>query len=138
MLCIPLLLLFLVLPSPVPAESTPHSANLRISVLRATPSVLSNPDNRVVPVSLSVAATAESPVECKLMGITANQRLWPGDAKITGQLGARLKAATRPSRAHRVYSLKVRCKDANGLAATRAVTVTVVPDVEKRITEYTH
>lgn len=135
MLCI---LFFLLLPLLGRAEDTGQSAPIRISSVRATPSVLSNPDRRVVPVSLSVAATADTAVECKLAGITANQRLWPGDAKITGPLGARLKAATRPSRAHRVYTLRVRCTDAAGLVATRGVTVTVVPDVEKRIIEYTH
>ncbi len=135
MLCI----LFLVLlPLVGLAEDTGQPAPIRISSLRATPSVLSNPDKRVVPVSLSVAATADTAVECKLAGISANQRLWPGDAKITGPLGARLKVATRPSRAHRVYTLRVRCRDAAGLVATRGVTVTVVPEVEKRVSEYTH
>ena len=95
-----------------------------ISSVTATPNNLWPPNNRLVPVTVTVAATDDvdaSPV-CALNGISGI--VAPDDATITGPLAVTLRAA-----GGRSYGLTVRCADAAGNASTRSTTVVVPADV---------
>jgi probable HAF family extracellular repeat protein len=102
------------------ADSTPPS----IASVSATPSNLWPPDNRLVPVTVAVAATDDvddAPV-CSLTsigGFTGGT----DDAVITGPFSATLRAV-----GGRTYSLNVRCADSAGNASAAAGFVVVPPD----------
>jgi probable HAF family extracellular repeat protein len=95
-----------------------------ISSVSAAPNDLWPPDNRLVPVKLSVAVSDDvdaSPV-CALNGVSGV--VAADDATITGPLAVTLRAA-----GGRVYNLNVRCADAAGNASTASATVVVPADV---------
>jgi probable HAF family extracellular repeat protein len=100
---------------------TDHVAPV-ISAVSATPDNLWPPDNRLVPVTVSVSATddVDSVVACSLKTITGGAA---GDATIYPPLNAKLRAVGGTT-----YTLKVRCADAAGNASYAATTVIVPPD----------
>jgi hypothetical protein len=88
--------------------------------------VLSPPNHHLIPITVSVTATDNcdaSPVS-KIISITSSEPAVPGDIQITGNLTCTL-AATRNSKAGRVYTITVQCSDASGNNSTATTTVTV-------------
>jgi len=95
----------------------------------ASPNVISPPNHRLVPVTVSVAATDgcdPTPPVSKIISISCNEPLAPGDAQITGDLTATLVATRAPTGEGRVYKITVQCKDASGNASIGCVNVTVI------------
>src|SRR2546422_3893427 len=124
-------------------KSSPVSCTTSISVqdftaptiqsLVASPNVLSRPDHRLVPVSLSVSANDNcGPVTSKIKSVKSNEPisgLGHGDLSpdwiITGDLTLQLRAE-RCAKGHgRIYTITVESKDAAGNSCAGDVTVTV-------------
>jgi probable HAF family extracellular repeat protein len=103
-----------------PADTTPPS----ITALSATPSVITPPNDAMVPVAINVTAVDAvdpSPV-CAISGIDTNGA--PASlATVTGPLSGLVRARDRVR-----YTFTVRCADATGNAATRSVDVIVPAD----------
>lgn len=98
-----------------------------IASVRSSPEVLSPPNNRLVPVTLTVVAADNcdpTPVS-QIESITANVPVAAGDIQITGSLTANLAATKNPTGGDRVYTITVRCTDATGNSSTATTTVTV-------------
>lgn len=106
------------------ADTTPPV----IQSLTATPDVLSPPNGKLVPVTVSVSATDNcdaAPVS-QLISITCSDpTAGPSDMQITGPLTAKLAAAKAPSGYARVYTLTIQSTDASGNSSTASVNVTV-------------
>lgn len=97
-----------------------------IHSVSASPNVLSPPNHKLVPITVSVTATDNcdpSPAS-KIISITSSETPATGDIQITGNLTASL-AATRNTKAGRVYTITVQCTDASGNSSTATTTVTV-------------
>lgn len=103
---------------------TPDTKAPVIASVTANPSNLWPPDNRLVPVAVSVSVTddVDSAPACALTNITGVES--PDDATITGPLAATLRAVGGTT-----YKLYVRCSDAAGNSSAKAATVVVPPDV---------
>jgi hypothetical protein len=98
-----------------------------IQALCVNPSVLTPPNHKLVPVTVSVTATDTcdpAPV-AKITSITCNDTPAAGDIQITGNLTALLAASKAASGGERVYTLTVQSTDASGNHSCRTVTVTV-------------
>ena len=124
-------------------KSSPVSCTTSISVqdftpptiqsLVASPNVLSRPDHRLVPVSLSVSANDNcGPVTSKIKSVKSNEPisgLGHGDLSpdwiITGDLTLQLRAERSVKGRGRIYTVTVESKDAAGNSSTGDVTVTV-------------
>lgn len=101
-----------------------------IGSVTASPSVIKPPNNKMVPVTVAATATDCQAYSCRIIGITANETLKPGDVSFSG-LTASVKADRDGKGTGRVYTLTVECKDAADNASTRTVTVTVPHDQGK-------
>lgn len=103
------------------ADITPPT----ITSITANPSVLRPPNGRMVPVTLTVAATdAVDPApRSQIIGVTCNQ-CTASDWKITGDLTLKLRAK-RTGNTARIYTITVKCTDASGNSAIGTVGVTV-------------
>jgi len=103
-----------------------------ITQITATPSNLWPPDNRMVPVTLTVNATDNydpAPVS-RIVSITSHglQRL--SDYKITGQLTVNLRA-TLLGKLNQTYTIVVACQDISGNISSNSVTVRVFPAMRR-------
>jgi len=101
-----------------------------IQSLTASTCVLSPPNGKLTPVTLSVVATDNcdpAPVT-KLISITCSDPALPGDMQITGNLTGLLAATKSQSGGDRVYTLTVQSTDASGNSSTCSVLVTVPHD----------
>jgi probable HAF family extracellular repeat protein len=109
--------------TPVPS-APPDTAPPSITSLSASPSVITPPNDALVPVTINVVAVDAidpSPV-CAITGVNTNGA--PANlASITGPLAGLVRA-----RDHVRYTFAVRCADATGNAATGSVDVIVPPD----------
>lgn len=108
---------------------------VKITSLAASPNVLWPPNHQQVDVSVTAAATLGCGVlSCKIISVTSNEptagtdAVASGDAVITGNLALKLKAARLGNNDGRTYTITVQCKDANGNATTKTVTVLVPHD----------
>jgi hypothetical protein len=104
-----------------------------ISSVSVSPNVLWPPNNKLVPVNMSVVATdncTPNPV-CKISAITSNEAISSGDALITGNLTANLRAQRLGSGTGRVYTLSVQCSDISGNKSSATATVEVPHDQRK-------
>lgn len=101
-----------------------------IQSITATPTVLSPPNGKLTPVTVSVLATGNcnSALVNKLVSITCSDPASPGDMQITGDLTALLAATKSSSGADRVYTLTVKSTDTFGNSSTGVVLVTVPHD----------
>jgi hypothetical protein len=90
-----------------------------ITMVSASPSVIWPPDNKMVAVNVTVAATdfVDPSPSCALTAVTGGS---PGDSAITGQLSANVSAKNRA-----VYTLTVTCTDFYGNASSQSTTVAV-------------
>ena len=103
-----------------------------IARITATPDVLWPPNNRMIPVSLSVDATDDldpSPI-ARITQVTSNgpQNTSVPDWEITGPLTVNLRATRSAKAKERIYTIMVECVDANGNASSESVTIRVSPD----------
>jgi len=98
-----------------------------VQTVNATPSVLSPPNHDLVPITARVLASDNcdpAPVS-RIVSITADEALLPGEAVITGDLTASLAATRDPSGSGRTYTLQIECVDASGNASTGTTQVFV-------------
>ena len=101
-----------------------------IGSIMANPAAIWPPNHKMVPVSVTVAATDvcdPAPV-CRIAGVTSNEAITAADWSITGPLSVNLAASRQGSGSGRVYMIALRCTDASGNAATSSVNVTVPHD----------
>jgi hypothetical protein len=97
-----------------------------ITSLSANPNVFSPPNHKLVPVTISAAATdiCDPSPEIKIISATSNE---PGDGQyqITGDLTLDIQSERNGGGSGRVYTITVEARDASSNAITRSVTVTV-------------
>jgi hypothetical protein len=101
-----------------------------ISTVSASPNVIWPPNEKMIPVTVSVSASENcdpSPV-CKITGITSNESISSSDAQITGNLTASLRAERLGSGTGRTYTLAIQCTDASSNSSAANGTVTVPHD----------
>ncbi|HWQ92915.1 MAG TPA: PKD domain-containing protein [Clostridia bacterium] len=93
-----------------------------------TPTVISTPNGKMVPVVCSASATdgCDSAPTIKIIGISSNESTSPGEMQITGDLTAAVAANRDPNGAGRVYTLTLEASDASGNKSTSTVAVTVL------------
>ena len=98
----------------------------RIKKIEANPSQLWPPNNKWVPVTLTVRAEDCGPFRCRIISVRSNQS-WRNepDWVITGDLTLNLRAK-RAGNSERIYIVTVECRDANG-NASRGFAKIVVP-----------
>jgi hypothetical protein len=104
-----------------------------IQSVSASPNVLSPPDHKVIPVTVSVTATDgcdPAPVS-KILSIAANEPTDPGDITITGDLTVVLAASRNPAGGGRVYVITLQTTDASGNSSASTVTVAVPQGSDK-------
>jgi hypothetical protein len=102
-----------------------------ITSLSASPSVLSPPNNKMVPVTISVSVTdiCDPNPHSKIISVTSNEA-GAGQFQITGDLTVNLLADRNGTGNGRVYTILVEARDASGNAATKSTTV-IVPKGNK-------
>ena len=112
----------------------PDATPPTITGVTASPTVLWPPNHKMVPVTITVAATDDSgPVPtCRIISVTSSE---PSDGsgdghaapdwEITGPLTANLRAERSGSGSGRRYTITVECTDSAGNSATASVIVTV-------------
>lgn len=93
----------------------------------ATPNMLLTPNQRLVPVTISVVASdgCDATPVSKIVSVAANEPLLPGDVQITGDLALSLAATRNPSGGGRVYTITVQTSDSAGNSVNTPVAVTV-------------
>ena len=98
-----------------------------IRSLTADPSVLSPPNNRMVPVTITadVADAVDASPETRIVSVTSTQDI-AGDFTITGPLTVELRAERTAGR-DRIYVITVESRDDFGNVSTQTVNVTVRP-----------
>jgi hypothetical protein len=98
----------------------------RITSLTASPSVLSPPNHKMVPITISAAATdiCDRNPKTKIFSVTSNE---PGDGQyqITGDLTLNLQSERNGGGNGRVYTIVIQAMDDSGNASTKSVPVTV-------------
>jgi len=105
-----------------------------ITDLSANPSVLWPPNQKMVPVTVSVETTGGSgTVVCQIVGVTSNEPVFPADKGpdwgITGPVTVNLRADRSGHGNGRTYTITVECEDEAGVLVTGDVTVTVPKSV---------
>jgi hypothetical protein len=94
----------------------------------ASPDVLWPPNNKMIDVTLTVAAAdAVSPTTCSVGSVASNEAIAADDRVITGPLSVRLRAQ-RFARPGRTYTITLSCSDQSGNASTTTTTVVVPHD----------
>ncbi|HTL58482.1 MAG TPA: PKD domain-containing protein [Candidatus Limnocylindrales bacterium] len=119
------------------ASGNSSSANVALTVANTNPPViqsLSASPNSLIPpnhqmVAVTVTAVIANNCGCapitKIISVTSNESLSPGEVQITGNLTLNLAASRDPSGNGRVYTITVQSTDASGNVATGTVLVTV-------------
>jgi hypothetical protein len=97
-----------------------------IASLSANPSVLSPPNHKMVPVTVSITATdiCDPSPKSKIVAVTSNEP-GPGQSQITGDLTVNLQSDRNGGGNGRIYTITVQAMDASGNTATKNVIVTV-------------
>jgi predicted outer membrane repeat protein len=97
-----------------------------ITTLGASPNVFSPPNHKMMPVTISVAATdiCDPNPSSKIIAVTSNEP-GPGQYEITGNLTLNVQSERNGAGNGRVYTITVQASDASGNATTRDVTVSV-------------
>jgi len=111
-------------------DVTPPTIN-RIS---ATPDLLWPPNNKMVPVKITVDATDNDGLvpTSRIVNVQCNEGYVPDWWKVTGDLTLDVRAARHGFNADRVYTITIECRDTTGNVATGTTTVTVPHDQRKR------
>jgi predicted outer membrane repeat protein len=97
-----------------------------ITSIGASPNVFSPPNHKMMPVTISVAATdiCDPNPSSKIIAVTSNEP-GPGQYEITGNLTLNVQSERNGAGNGRVYTITVQAIDASGNATTRDVTVSV-------------
>lgn len=97
-----------------------------ITSISASPNVISSPNKKMVPVTVSVSATdiCDPNPTCKIISVTSNEP-GPGQSQITGDLTVNLRADRDSHGNGRIYTITVECTDTSNNSSTQTVTVTV-------------
>jgi hypothetical protein len=106
-----------------------------ITEVSASPAILSPPNHKMVPVTVTATATDTcGAAACTIASITSNESVnGTGDGntavdwQITGPNTAKIRAERSGGDSGRVYTLTVRCSDPSGNASTGTTTVAVTP-----------
>lgn len=95
--------------------------------ISASPSMLPNPNQRLVAVTVSVLASdaCDPAPASRIVSVAANETVEPGDVQITGDLTLKLAATRNPSGSGRIYTIIVGTTDSAGNAISTPVIVTV-------------
>lgn len=104
-----------------------------ITQITATPDVLWPPNNRMIPVTLTVSATDNddpAPLS-RIAQATSNGQQHTSDWQITGPLTINLRAS-HSGKVDRVYTIVVECQDATGNVSFKSVTVKVSQNNKRR------
>lgn len=109
--------------------------------LSASPRMLWPPNNRMQPVSVTVAATDNCELAaCKIISVSSqepdskeNIGLSDADGELTGDLTLNLRAERSRGGKSRIYTIVIECTDAAGNSSTRTVTVTMPHDQRARV-----
>jgi sugar lactone lactonase YvrE len=107
-----------------------------IHSISASPRVLWPPNNRLHPVTVTVAATDNCALaRCKIISVVGDERKRsPGigrsgaDWQLTGDLTLNLRAQGSGDGENRIYTIVVECTDASGNASRSTISVTVPHD----------
>lgn len=95
--------------------------------LAASPSILWPPNNKLVPVSISLNGLCDASLSCRIVGVSSNEPVGNDpDWNVTGNLTLQLRAQREGKGGGRIYTIEVRCGD-----TARFVTVTVPHDQGK-------
>jgi hypothetical protein len=89
----------------------------------ATPSVLWPPNNKLVPVTVTVSQVGLS--NCQIKSVSSNEMITTSDWRITGDLNVELRAFRSGKGNGRVYTIEIGCMNTSGNPVTGNVTVTV-------------
>ena len=102
-----------------------------ISHVQATPDAVWPPNNKMIPVAVSVSATDDVDAEpgCYLASVSANGGS-ASDAVVTGPFTADVRSEKNSDGSVRVYTLQVKCADNAGNKSYGAATVVVGKDSE--------
>jgi endo-1,4-beta-xylanase len=97
-----------------------------ITSLSVSPSVLSPPNHKMVPVTISVTATdiCDPSPKSKIIAVTSNEP-GAGQYQITGDLTLNLQSERNGGGNGRIYAIAVQAMDTSGNATTKNVIVTV-------------
>ena len=97
-----------------------------ITSIGASPNVLSPPNHKMVPVTISVTATdiCDPNPKSKIIAVTSNEP-GAGQYQITGDLALNVQSERNGGGNGRVYTIAVQAMDASGNATTKDVIVTV-------------
>ena len=104
-----------------------------IASITATPDVLSPPNNKLVPVTISVEVSdvADAMPRCFVFSVTSDENI-AGDFRLVSDLEIELRA--RREKDERLYTAHVRCVDDFANAADGSVTVRVPKGSEQSTT----
>lgn len=104
-----------------------------ITRVAATPNVLWPPNNKMVPVSLTVDLTDDSDPApaCQITDVTSNEAPVETAWEITGPLTLDLRAQRFGVRTGRIYTMTVTCRNSSDLSSSATVTVSVPHDRRK-------
>lgn len=102
------------------------SCQINIASANAQPNVLWPPNNKMVPVTVTVSVSSDCKAKpaCEILSVTSNEDI-TGDWQITGYLTAKLRAERTGSGSGRVYTLSGECADTEGNNDSWDTTVTV-------------
>lgn len=107
-----------------------------IASATANPSVLWSPNNKMVAVTVSVAASdaGSGLATCTIMSVTSNEgvSVHEPDVELTGALTMNLRAERHGNGSGRIYAASISCTDMAGSTSTATATVTVPHDRGKR------
>jgi hypothetical protein len=97
-------------------------------VVSASPSTLWPPNNKMVPIAVSVTATdaCDTAPRVTLKGITSNEPTKPGDIVVDAQGNISLRATSAGQGSGRVYTITYSAEDASGNTAIGSATVEVL------------
>ena len=97
-----------------------------LTSLGASPNIFSPPNHKMVPVTISAAATdiCDPNPKTKIISVSSNEA-GNGQYQITGDLTLNLQSERNGGGNGRVYTIVVQATDASGNATTKSVTVTV-------------
>ena len=97
-----------------------------ITSLTASPSVLSPPNHKMVPITISASATdiCDPNPQSRIIAVTSNEA-GPGQYQITGNLTLNLMSDRNGGGNGRIYTISVEARDASGNTTTKSVVVTV-------------
>ncbi len=103
----------------------------RILSVTASPESITQANNKLVPVSLTVSATdaADPAPHSVIRSVSSNEPPPPGSTQweITGDLTVSLRAEKNKGGATRIYTIVVRCTDASGNFSDQSLQIAVRP-----------